>query len=379
MARQCTQPKRPRNVAWFKEKLMLVEAQEAGKVLNEEQLAFLVDPGIEEASVAQQTIPHNAFLQAKDLDAYDSDCDDLSSAKAILMANLSSYNLDVLSEVPYFDSYPNDMLNQDVQQMTKNVVDTAMSKHAATIAPRIFKLNFEPLAPKLLQNKDVHMDYIKHSKDNANILWEIVKNARALSPLDSNLDSTYKYVQRIQEVLVYVRETCPCFSNLSEKLMVVTPMNKDKKVRFANPLTSSSNTQKTQDSNKPLLHSTRVICSTSASGSKPSSNTKNDRISQASSSNKTNKVEDQSRSVKSRKNKKNRVDKSECNTDVMQSVLNANSISEPISNAFVKHSLSNAKFKSLCAICNKCLFDANHVMCLIEHVNDVNVRNKAKS
>ncbi|GJW74949.1 reverse transcriptase domain-containing protein [Tanacetum coccineum] len=30
MARQCTQPKRPRNAAWFKEKLMLAEAQEAG-------------------------------------------------------------------------------------------------------------------------------------------------------------------------------------------------------------------------------------------------------------------------------------------------------------------------------------------------------------
>ncbi|GKD27496.1 hypothetical protein Tco_1233710 [Tanacetum coccineum] len=33
------------------------------------------------------------------------------------MANLSSCDSDVLSEVPYFDSYPNDMLNQDVQEM----------------------------------------------------------------------------------------------------------------------------------------------------------------------------------------------------------------------------------------------------------------------
>ncbi|GKC67283.1 hypothetical protein Tco_1099881 [Tanacetum coccineum] len=43
MARQCTQPKRPRNAAWFKEKAMLAEAQEAGQILNEEQLAFLTD------------------------------------------------------------------------------------------------------------------------------------------------------------------------------------------------------------------------------------------------------------------------------------------------------------------------------------------------
>ncbi|GJZ78756.1 hypothetical protein Tco_0826117 [Tanacetum coccineum] len=53
----------------FKEKLMLVEAQEAGQILDEEQLAFLADPGIEEA------------------------------------------------QVPYSDTYPNDMINLDVQEM----------------------------------------------------------------------------------------------------------------------------------------------------------------------------------------------------------------------------------------------------------------------
>ncbi|GKA43641.1 hypothetical protein Tco_0736365 [Tanacetum coccineum] len=214
----------------------------------------------------------------------------------------------------------------------------------------MFKLNMEPLAPKLLQSKDVHMDYIKHSRDHADILRKIVENARALSPLDSNLDSTCKYVQRIQEVLVYVRETCPCLSKLSVKLVDVTPMNKDKKSNMFS----------------------------SASGSKPSGNTKNNRISQASSRNKTNKVEDQSRSVKSRKNKKNRFDKTKCNAHVMQSMLNANSISESVSNASVKHFVKNAKSESLCAICNKCLFDANHDMCLIDCVNDMNLGSKAK-
>ncbi|GJY11999.1 retrovirus-related pol polyprotein from transposon TNT 1-94 [Tanacetum coccineum] len=117
MARQCTQPKRPRNAAWFKEKLMLAEAQKAGQILDEEQLAFLADPRISEAPVALQIIPQNSAFQTEDLDAYDSDCDDLSSAKAIPMANLSSCDPEVLSEVPYSDSYSNDMINQDVQEM----------------------------------------------------------------------------------------------------------------------------------------------------------------------------------------------------------------------------------------------------------------------
>nr|GEU79419.1 hypothetical protein [Tanacetum cinerariifolium] len=77
MAKQCTQPKRPRNVSWFKEKAMLAEAQET-----------------------------------KDLNANDSDCDDVSNAKAVLMANLSIYGSDVILEVPHSESYHNDMDNQ---------------------------------------------------------------------------------------------------------------------------------------------------------------------------------------------------------------------------------------------------------------------------
>nr|GEZ18911.1 hypothetical protein [Tanacetum cinerariifolium] len=52
MDRQCTQPKRPRNVAWFKDKAMLAEALESGQILDEEQLAFLADPGILDGQAA---------------------------------------------------------------------------------------------------------------------------------------------------------------------------------------------------------------------------------------------------------------------------------------------------------------------------------------
>ncbi|GJZ91392.1 retrotransposon protein, putative, ty1-copia subclass [Tanacetum coccineum] len=53
MVKQCTQPKRPRNSAWFKEKLMLVEAKEASQILDAEQLAFIADPGIAEVQEDQ--------------------------------------------------------------------------------------------------------------------------------------------------------------------------------------------------------------------------------------------------------------------------------------------------------------------------------------
>ncbi|GKC91840.1 hypothetical protein Tco_1152489 [Tanacetum coccineum] len=73
---QCPKPKRKRDDIWFRDKVLLVEAQGNGKVLNEEELELLADPGVAEGSITQTVIIHNAVYQADNLDAYDSDCDD---------------------------------------------------------------------------------------------------------------------------------------------------------------------------------------------------------------------------------------------------------------------------------------------------------------
>ncbi|GJW30242.1 hypothetical protein Tco_0047117 [Tanacetum coccineum] len=117
MARQCTQPKRPRNTAWYKEKSMLAEAQEAGQILDEEQLIFLADPWILDGQVVQTIIPNNAIFQTEDLNTYDSDCDDLSNVQAVLMVSISNYGSDVISKVPHSKTYLNDMVNQSVHAM----------------------------------------------------------------------------------------------------------------------------------------------------------------------------------------------------------------------------------------------------------------------
>ncbi|GJR36206.1 retrovirus-related pol polyprotein from transposon TNT 1-94 [Tanacetum coccineum] len=96
---------------------MLAEAREARQILDDEQLAFLVDPGILDGQTAQITIPNTAAFQTEDLDAYDSNCDAVLNAKAVLMANLSNYDFDVILEVPHSDSYHNDMDNQSVHAM----------------------------------------------------------------------------------------------------------------------------------------------------------------------------------------------------------------------------------------------------------------------
>nr|GFB90322.1 hypothetical protein [Tanacetum cinerariifolium] len=98
MSKQCTKPRRKRDAEWFKDKVLLVQAQANGQVLQEEELEFLADPGIQESLTSQMVITNNAAYQADDLDAYDSDCDEINSAKIALMANLSHYGSDNLAE-----------------------------------------------------------------------------------------------------------------------------------------------------------------------------------------------------------------------------------------------------------------------------------------
>nr|GEV34031.1 hypothetical protein [Tanacetum cinerariifolium] len=297
-----------KNAAWYKDKAMLTEAQEAGQILDEEQLAFLADLGVPDA---------------------------------VLMANISNYGSDVISEVPHSKTYLNDMENQkrlileevsqskmsekekdpeaikqkisnkpidyvklnklyedigkcfvpqqelladevfwyhmlnpstksssalpvkieapkelpkfdpikktrvrtkehsdslidkpnlksaknkdlkaqiqekvfvitslknDLQKLKgKEIVDiAAQTPFANTIVPGMFKLDLDPLAPKLLRNREAHIDYLKYTQEQVDILRGIVEQAKAKNPLDNALDFACKHVQRIQYV------TCIC-------------------------------------------------------------------------------------------------------------------------------------------------------------------------
>ncbi|GKE64885.1 hypothetical protein Tco_1519046 [Tanacetum coccineum] len=115
ISKQCTKPKRKRDDSWFKDKVLLVQAQANGEILHEEELAFLADPGIIKGQATQTVITHNAAYQADDLDAYDFDCDELNTAKVALMKNLSHYGSDVLAKVHNPDNMDNNMIHQGVQ------------------------------------------------------------------------------------------------------------------------------------------------------------------------------------------------------------------------------------------------------------------------
>ncbi|GJZ17960.1 hypothetical protein Tco_0554083 [Tanacetum coccineum] len=59
--------------------------------------------------------------QADDLDAYDSDCDELNTAKVALIANLSRYGLDALIEINLDNKSINDTLTAELERYKEQV------------------------------------------------------------------------------------------------------------------------------------------------------------------------------------------------------------------------------------------------------------------
>nr|GEX67329.1 hypothetical protein [Tanacetum cinerariifolium] len=146
MSKQCTKPKRKQDDSWFKDTVLLVQAQANGQILHEEELAFLADPGVVEGQAIQTVIIHNAAYQAGDLDSYDSDCDELNTAKVARMVNLSHYGSDALYE-------------------EKDLVITAL------------KNDLRKLKGKAIVD---HSDYLRHTQEQVVILREVVKQGKNL-------------------------------------------------------------------------------------------------------------------------------------------------------------------------------------------------------
>nr|GEV70620.1 retrovirus-related Pol polyprotein from transposon TNT 1-94 [Tanacetum cinerariifolium] len=101
--------------------------------VREEELDFLPDPSITKTSSTQYAVTNNAAYQADDLDAYDSDCDELNSAKIALMVNLSHYGSDNLAEVQNQDNVYNNVLYQDVQEISTSEQSNILNRSETEI------------------------------------------------------------------------------------------------------------------------------------------------------------------------------------------------------------------------------------------------------
>nr|GFB28370.1 hypothetical protein [Tanacetum cinerariifolium] len=156
---------RGKGESWFKDKVLLVQAQANEKIIHEEELAFLADLWIREAQTTHNVITNNAAYQADDLDAYDSDCDEINSAKIALMVNLSNYGSDDLAEVHNQDNVTHNVINQDVHAMPLSEQSNIVNQSETEITINCTKIN--------LDNKNVNETLtaeLERYKDQVRIL-----------------------------------------------------------------------------------------------------------------------------------------------------------------------------------------------------------------
>nr|GFC68186.1 hypothetical protein [Tanacetum cinerariifolium] len=231
------------------------------------------------------------------------------------------------------------------------------------IDPALLQVDVVPLIPKLRKNRTAHIDYIKHTPEEAATLRELVESERLHSPINTPLAYACKYTRWIQELLMILQQTCPRITDLGTKPVAVTPKNKQVRrtpqiIKSEKPSVDTS-TSPNIDSNTPVLSSTGVALVSSAGGSQSKYNTKKNRIRRTLKKAKETELEDHPRKVKSSLNKANVV-ASRASSSVIESVSNVN---------------ANLK----CASCNGCLFSDNHDKYVVEYINSMNASRKSKS
>ncbi|GJY64056.1 retrovirus-related pol polyprotein from transposon TNT 1-94 [Tanacetum coccineum] len=115
MARQCTQPKKPRNFEWFKEKMLLVQAHKSGVVLDERQLEFLADPG--DALGPVRPGRPQGFVNVCIITNIKTNLNDFFKMRYVTPSNLSTQrNVEYPRELLYGS------ITQDMRTTTKRVV-----------------------------------------------------------------------------------------------------------------------------------------------------------------------------------------------------------------------------------------------------------------
>nr|GEW95361.1 hypothetical protein [Tanacetum cinerariifolium] len=193
MSKQCTKPKRKRDAEWFKDKVLLVQAQANGHVLQEEELKFLADPGTAESSSNQNVITTNVAYQADDLDAYDSGCDELNSAKIALMAYLSHYDSDNLAEVNNQDNRANYLIHQEMQVPATSKQSTILTQQ--TLKLQVIAISFHILmvnCTKINQdNKQVNellTTELERYRNQERVLKELKNDDKASTSYEPSLE-----------------------------------------------------------------------------------------------------------------------------------------------------------------------------------------------
>nr|GFD11710.1 hypothetical protein [Tanacetum cinerariifolium] len=100
----------------------------------------------------------------------------------------------------------------------------------------------EPIVPRLRNNKDAHLDYLRHLKESVETICDIIEEAKIVRPLDRSIVFACHYTKHSQKLLEYAIGTCPQGSQQRAKQLAYIPLIRKKQVAVSKPSDKSDST-----------------------------------------------------------------------------------------------------------------------------------------
>nr|GEV27444.1 retrovirus-related Pol polyprotein from transposon TNT 1-94 [Tanacetum cinerariifolium] len=114
------------------------------------------------------------------------------SQKDNSVSNQSALSFDHYFELNELKAQSQEKDKNDLRKLKgKALVDNVVTSH--TIDPEMLKIDVEPLAPKLLNNRTVHSDYLRHTQEQAVLLKEVVEQGKSQKLLNNSLDHASRH------------------------------------------------------------------------------------------------------------------------------------------------------------------------------------------
>ncbi|GKA57939.1 hypothetical protein Tco_0757127 [Tanacetum coccineum] len=234
--------------------MLLAQLQEAGIQLSKDQLAILADTGERiDSGPGAFTVTTNALFQADGVEVYDSDCDDVPNAQPSFMANISSYDLDVLAEVHNPDNMDNNMINQAMHAMSSSEQSSVVNHSETEITS---DSNIIPYSQYVTESQQAAVQNSNSSAQQDALILSVIEQLKSQSVEIDHLKQTLSGQLKEKESLM---QTVTLLKNDFKK---EESLNIDREIALEKKIKQLDNIKAQQL--EPKLYEGNVIKNTSA-------------------------------------------------------------------------------------------------------------------
>nr|GEV11459.1 integrase, catalytic region, zinc finger, CCHC-type, peptidase aspartic, catalytic [Tanacetum cinerariifolium] len=224
--------------SWMSHMILYIKGKEHGRIIPNSIFNGLLVYGPSELNDVTRTKTYEELsdkeklqddcdvraINTENLDAFDLDCDEAPLAKAVLMANLSSYDSYIISWVPISDTYQDNnakfaALEKEIDTLEFTLSKNVKENESLTTTIDVLKNQTKEKEDKYIQ--DI-VDLEKKKKELDNIVYKVVQSMKTMHMLTIPqvfYDNTHKQALGYQNP-IYLKKAQLIKPTLYEELVV---------------------------------------------------------------------------------------------------------------------------------------------------------------